>query len=97
VVFLPILAMIFFMGIYPKPFLSRMEPAVNKFVSQVTEKRVALEPKSPLERAVDTGRTMGGAEGETETDGSAPAEGGGGAGERAPGESRANGDGGGGR
>ena len=49
VVFLPILAMIFFMGVYPKPFLSRMEPAVNKFVAQVTERRMALEPKSSLE------------------------------------------------
>jgi len=53
VVFLPILAMIFFMGVYPKPFLSRMEPAVNKFVAQVTEKRMALESKSPLEKAVE--------------------------------------------
>ncbi len=53
VVFLPILAMIFFMGIYPKPFLSRMEPAVNKFVAQVTEKRMALESKSPLEKVIE--------------------------------------------
>ena len=53
VVFLPILAMIFFMGVYPKPFLRRMEPAVNKFVAQVTEKRMALESKSPLEKAVE--------------------------------------------
>ena len=41
VVFVPILFMIFFMGVYPKPFLSRMEPAVERFVAQVTEKRMS--------------------------------------------------------
>ncbi len=58
VVFLPILALIFFMGIYPKPFLSRMEPAVNKFVAQVTEQRAALEPGSSLQQIIDRKRTM---------------------------------------
>jgi NADH-quinone oxidoreductase subunit M len=52
VVFLPILAMIFFMGVYPKPFLARMEPAVNKFVTEVTEKRMALESNSPQKEIV---------------------------------------------
>jgi NADH-quinone oxidoreductase subunit M len=43
VVFVPILVMIFWMGVYPKPFLSRMEPAVERFVAQVAEKRTSLE------------------------------------------------------
>jgi NADH-quinone oxidoreductase subunit M len=43
VVFVPILVLIFVMGIYPKPFLSRMEPAVERFVAQVAEKRMGLE------------------------------------------------------
>jgi NADH-quinone oxidoreductase subunit M len=49
VVFVPILVMIFWMGIYPKPFLSRMEPAVKRFVAQVAEKRVSQD--------ADRGRT----------------------------------------
>jgi NADH-quinone oxidoreductase subunit M len=49
-VFVPILALIFVMGVYPKPFLDRMEPAVDKFVETVTSKRAALESKEALER-----------------------------------------------
>jgi len=48
----PIIALIFFMGIFPKPFLSRMEPAVDKFVERVVEKRVALESKERLREFV---------------------------------------------
>jgi len=51
-VFVPLLAMIFFMGIYPKPFLTRMEPAVNKFISDVTEKRTVMESKRALEELI---------------------------------------------
>ncbi|MCG8425071.1 MAG: NADH-quinone oxidoreductase subunit M [Proteobacteria bacterium] len=32
-VFLPIVAMVFFMGIYPRPFLKSMEPAVERFMT----------------------------------------------------------------
>jgi NADH-quinone oxidoreductase subunit M len=52
VVFVPLIVMIFFMGVYPKPFLSRMEPAVNKFISDVTEKRTALESRRALDELV---------------------------------------------
>ncbi|UCG51540.1 MAG: NADH-quinone oxidoreductase subunit M [Candidatus Latescibacterota bacterium] len=48
VVFVPIIVMIFFMGIYPKPFLSRMEPAVEKFVAGVTERRTAMDQKTDV-------------------------------------------------
>jgi NADH-quinone oxidoreductase subunit M len=64
VVFVPILVLIFFMGIYPKPFLTRMEPAVNRFITEVTEKRMAYETKIELEDVVviesndDDGRRM---------------------------------------
>ena len=34
-VFAPIVALVFFMGIYPKPLLSRMEPSIKKIVAQV--------------------------------------------------------------
>ncbi len=37
IVFIPILVMIFFMGVYPKPLISRMEPAVKQFVIDARE------------------------------------------------------------
>ncbi|MEJ2722932.1 MAG: hypothetical protein P8181_17605, partial [bacterium] len=43
VVFVPLIVMIVFMGVYPKPFLSRMEPAVDKFIAGMTETRMAME------------------------------------------------------
>ena len=52
VVFLPILVMIIAMGVYPKPFLSRMEPAVERFIKQVTEKRMTRETGGRMERFV---------------------------------------------
>ena len=52
VVFLPILVMIIAMGVYPKPFLSRMEPAVGRFIKQVTEKRMTRETGGRMERFV---------------------------------------------
>jgi len=52
VVFAPILAMIVFMGVYPKPFLSRMEPSVKKFVAQMTESPAALESQRNMESLV---------------------------------------------
>jgi NADH-quinone oxidoreductase subunit M len=42
VVFVPLLIMMFVMGIYPKPFLSRMEPSVEAFVQRVEP---YLEPR----------------------------------------------------
>jgi NADH-quinone oxidoreductase subunit M len=35
VVFVPILIMIVFMGVYSKPFLSRMEPSVKQFITDI--------------------------------------------------------------
>jgi NADH-quinone oxidoreductase subunit M len=53
VVFVPILVMIFWMGVYPKPFLSRMEPAVERFVAQVAEKRMSRDAgRGRMERFV---------------------------------------------
>jgi NADH-quinone oxidoreductase subunit M len=31
----PLIVMIFVMGIYPKPFIDKMDPAIKKLVSQV--------------------------------------------------------------
>ncbi len=41
-VFIPILVMIFWMGVYSKPFTERMEPAVTKFVDQMTSVQQAM-------------------------------------------------------
>src|SRR5262249_24240756 len=43
-VFLPILAMLFVMGIYPKPFLNRMEPSVQAYLVRMQVKLAAGEP-----------------------------------------------------
>ena len=34
-IMIPLLVMIFFMGLYPKPFIDKMDPAIRKLVSQV--------------------------------------------------------------
>jgi hypothetical protein len=39
IVFIPVIVMIVFMGVYSKPFLSRMEPAVKQFVAEVKQGR----------------------------------------------------------
>jgi hypothetical protein len=31
--------MVFFMGVYSKPFISKMEPSVNKFIEQINYHR----------------------------------------------------------
>ncbi len=64
VVFVPILAMIVFMGVYPKPFLNRMEPAVKKFVAEVTERRAGLETRDAVQGMV----VLPGAEGSEAVD-----------------------------
>jgi hypothetical protein len=44
-VFVPLIAVIFWMGIYSKPFVSRMEPAVTQFVEQMSSYRSAMEAR----------------------------------------------------
>ncbi|MEE9271075.1 MAG: proton-conducting transporter membrane subunit, partial [Candidatus Krumholzibacteria bacterium] len=43
VVFVPLVVLIIFMGVYPKPFLSRMEPSVNKFIAEVRQSRADIQ------------------------------------------------------
>ena len=45
---IPIAVMIIVMGVYPKPFLEKIEPSVNKLLSEKFE--VALENTSPQNR-----------------------------------------------
>jgi NADH:ubiquinone oxidoreductase subunit 4 (subunit M) len=44
-VFIPLLVMIFWMGVYSKPFVERMEPSVNQFVSQMNEVRQTMNDR----------------------------------------------------
>jgi NADH-quinone oxidoreductase subunit M len=44
VVFVPLLVMMFVMGVYPRPFLSRMEPSVKAFVERVERARTGNVP-----------------------------------------------------
>jgi NADH-quinone oxidoreductase subunit M len=44
-VLVPLLAMIVLMGVYPKPFLSRMEPAVEAFVARVESRSTLREAR----------------------------------------------------
>lgn len=41
IVLVPVLVMIVVMGVYPRPFLSRMEPAVNAYVARLERVRLA--------------------------------------------------------
>jgi NADH-quinone oxidoreductase subunit M len=42
-VFIPLIVMIFWMGVYSKPFVARIEPSVAQFVSQMNETRQAMD------------------------------------------------------
>jgi NADH-quinone oxidoreductase subunit M len=52
-VFAPILFLIVLMGVYPQPFLSRMEPAVQKYVARVQQKIAAAPVTDPVRVAAD--------------------------------------------
>jgi NADH-quinone oxidoreductase subunit M len=52
VVFAPLILMVFVMGVYSKPFISKMEPSVNQFIEQVNSHR---EMANGLQDAVPEG------------------------------------------
>jgi len=54
-VFIPLIVMIFWMGVYSKPFVERMEPSVNQFVTQMTSVRQAMEARDAAVRVAETG------------------------------------------
>jgi NADH-quinone oxidoreductase subunit M len=43
IVFTPLILMVFVMGVYSKPFISKMEPSVNKFIEEVNYYRGLAE------------------------------------------------------
>jgi NADH-quinone oxidoreductase subunit M len=46
----PLVALIFFMGVYPTPFLDKMAPAIDRLVQQGKQKQVAVvvQPQMPM-------------------------------------------------
>ncbi|HEX8960121.1 MAG TPA: NADH-quinone oxidoreductase subunit M, partial [Geobacteraceae bacterium] len=48
-IMLPLLALIFIMGIYPTPFIEKMSPAIDKMIQQSKQKQVAAatQPQMP--------------------------------------------------
>ncbi|MCK5617790.1 MAG: Fe-S-binding domain-containing protein, partial [Candidatus Krumholzibacteria bacterium] len=46
-VFAPLILMVFVMGIYSKPFISKMEPSVNLFIEQVNSHRTTAKTGLP--------------------------------------------------
>lgn len=56
-IMVPLLVMIFFIGLYPKPFIDRMDPAIKKLVAQV---RVSTVNAQSIPVTAQPG-TMGGA------------------------------------
>jgi NADH-quinone oxidoreductase subunit M len=52
-VFIPLIVMIFWMGVYSKPFVQRMEPSVTQFVEQMTTVRQAMQERDAGVRMAD--------------------------------------------
>jgi NADH-quinone oxidoreductase subunit M len=51
-IFAPILALVFFMGVYPQPLLTRMEPSITAIVAHV-EKRAKSAGPAPIETVTE--------------------------------------------
>ncbi len=51
-IMIPLIILIFFMGLYPKPFIDKMEPAVKKLVSQIRPASMDVKPVPAL--AIET-------------------------------------------
>lgn len=56
---IPLLAMVFIMGLVPTPFFKRMEPAVNEFVKASGRVSPALPQAAPLKAAAPKGSDRG--------------------------------------
>jgi NADH-quinone oxidoreductase subunit M len=60
VIMLPLIAMIFIMGIYPTPFIDKMTPAIDKMIQQSKIKQqvaVAVQPAPAVQQAVPAVQT----------------------------------------
>jgi NADH-quinone oxidoreductase subunit M len=67
----PLVALIVFLGVYPKPVLDRMEPSVDRLITHVDENSDFVSPELPEPPAEGEDTE---AEGEEADDAPAPAE-----------------------
>ncbi|HEY5874234.1 MAG TPA: NADH-quinone oxidoreductase subunit M [Ilumatobacteraceae bacterium] len=54
-VLLPLIGLIFFCGIYPKPMLDRIEPSVDRLIAHIEEKTGYVEPQPAGAIVIDEG------------------------------------------
>ena len=52
---LPLIGLIFFCGIYPKPMLDRIEPSVDRLIAHIEEKTGYVEPQPAGAIVIDEG------------------------------------------
>ncbi len=57
VIMVPLIVMIFVMGIYPKPFIDKMDPAIKKLVSQVRPLSMSVQKMSEAQPSLPSGHT----------------------------------------
>ncbi|MDA8414426.1 MAG: NADH-quinone oxidoreductase subunit M [Desulfobacteraceae bacterium] len=57
VIMVPLIVMIFVMGIYPKPFIDKMDPAIKKLVSQVRPLSMSAQKMSEAQPSLPSGHT----------------------------------------
>jgi NADH-quinone oxidoreductase subunit M len=65
-VLLPMIAIIVFTGVYPKPMLERIEPSVNRLIAHVEEKTSFVDPQPVLVPVVPSEESNSEGEGEGE-------------------------------
>jgi NADH-quinone oxidoreductase subunit M len=59
-IFVPIIVLFFVMGVYPKPFLSRMEPAVQAYVTHMQKKTAVAGVPAPAAHTASSDAHVGG-------------------------------------
>jgi NADH-quinone oxidoreductase subunit M len=55
-VMVPVIALMFFMGLYPRPLISRMEPSVNLMLARIHIAQARIDRKSDRHRLATTDR-----------------------------------------
>jgi NADH-quinone oxidoreductase subunit M len=55
---LPLIILMFWIGLYPRPYLNLMQPTVNHYVSQMQERQKAAQAESERREAVRQARTV---------------------------------------
>ena len=54
---LPLIILMFWIGLYPRPYLNLMQPTVNHYVSQMQERQQAAQAEADRVQALRQART----------------------------------------